>query len=214
MEETRVCKTCQIEKPLVFEHYRKAIGHNGKYYYRKACNPCVAAASRARYAVLDPVKKAAHQQVSKEKMRAYAARIGAAEIRRRANERYASLTPEQQAKRRAIAAAYLGAKRKAKKCGVTESVDPKQLQNLMDAAHGVCFYCGNFHGASLTFDHIVPIASGGSHTIDNFAVACGLCNATKNNRTPEQWLGPDWQARRDAAWCNISPYNYTLEVAL
>jgi 5-methylcytosine-specific restriction endonuclease McrA len=192
-------------------NYRKAIGHNGKYYYRKACTLCVAEADRIRYATLPPDKKEAHRKYHREKARIYAQERGEHK-RELARARYARLTPEQQAKRRAVAAAYLGAKRKAKKCGVVEFVNPDQLLALLEAANGRCFYCANFHGANLTFDHVVPIASGGSHSIDNFVVACGLCNATKNNRTPEQWLGADWRARRNLSICNIQPYNYTLEV--
>jgi len=32
----------------------------------------------------------------------------------------------------------------------------------------------------MTMDHVLPIAAGGAHSIENLVPACAHCNATKN----------------------------------
>ena len=58
-------------------------------------------------------------------------------------------------------------------------------------AHGDdCYLCGdriNFklkwpHPKSPSLDHIVPLSRGGTHTLDNVAMACLSCNHSKNAR--------------------------------
>jgi hypothetical protein len=54
---------------------------------------------------------------------------------------------------------------------------------------GRCRYCqaelrleGFWH-----VDHIRPRGAGGSHDLNNLALACAACNTAKGGRTPEQW---------------------------
>jgi len=50
-----------------------------------------------------------------------------------------------------------------------------------------CFYCGRFvRKADRHVDHIVPLAKGGLHTLDNLAVACAKCNLKKHAKRPVQ----------------------------
>jgi 5-methylcytosine-specific restriction endonuclease McrA len=50
-----------------------------------------------------------------------------------------------------------------------------------------CQYCGVRKDAEdLTFDHVVPRASGGRTTWENIVAACVPCNRRKGSRTPEQ----------------------------
>lgn len=48
-----------------------------------------------------------------------------------------------------------------------------------------CAYCGT--RASLTQDHVVPIARGGRHAIGNLLPACMSCNASKGPRLLVEW---------------------------
>lgn len=45
---------------------------------------------------------------------------------------------------------------------------------------GACAYCGSTE--SLTLDHVVPLARGGSHAIENLVAACRTCNSRKGAR--------------------------------
>lgn len=50
-----------------------------------------------------------------------------------------------------------------------------------------CQYCcKKFASEELTFDHVVPIASGGKKTWINIVTACWRCNNKKSGRTPEE----------------------------
>lgn len=52
---------------------------------------------------------------------------------------------------------------------------------------GCCQYCGlKLHRNSFTFDHVLPRARGGKTEWDNVVLACGPCNALKQDRTPEE----------------------------
>jgi hypothetical protein len=45
-----------------------------------------------------------------------------------------------------------------------------------------------------TVDHKIPTSRGGSDELDNLALSCAPCNASKGNRTPEELLV--WRIRR------------------
>ena len=47
-----------------------------------------------------------------------------------------------------------------------------------------CQYCGN--RGDLTFDHVIPRASGGTTRCDNVVAACSPCNLKKANKMPRQ----------------------------
>ena len=44
---------------------------------------------------------------------------------------------------------------------------------------GSCVQCGN--NENLEFDHIIPVAKGGSNTERNLQLLCELCNRTKTD---------------------------------
>ncbi len=50
-----------------------------------------------------------------------------------------------------------------------------------------CVYCGT--DTNLQADHLVPRSRGGKDSADNMVLACGSCNASRNNRGIFQWLG-------------------------
>ena len=50
-----------------------------------------------------------------------------------------------------------------------------------------CQYCGDTV-ESPHCDHIIPISRGGLTVPDNLTTACGSCNTSKRDKTPEEWL--------------------------
>ncbi len=49
-----------------------------------------------------------------------------------------------------------------------------------------CAYCSGPHEHD---DHIVPLARGGAHTLNNLAPACARCNLSKGSKMLAEWLG-------------------------
>jgi 5-methylcytosine-specific restriction endonuclease McrA len=62
---------------------------------------------------------------------------------------------------------------------------------------GSCYLCGVLTDGSLdsndpiypTVDHVVPLASGGTHTEDNARCCCRRCNTRKNDLSVSEFLG-------------------------
>lgn len=55
-------------------------------------------------------------------------------------------------------------------------------------ASGSCYYCGRKVGyASLTMDHVIPLARGGRSTKDNLVPCCKECNTRKKGSLPVEW---------------------------
>lgn len=106
------------------------------------------------------------------------------EARRRRNEklqRRREVDPEARLQGRLAAARYT-----ARKHGATVGEFTKADWGAMVQHYGGrCAYCGR-PSDRLEQDHVIPLAQGGQHHRDNIVPACRSCNASKNNRTPEQ----------------------------
>lgn len=64
---------------------------------------------------------------------------------------------------------------------------PLTRRTVMIRDHYSCQYCGTQPGKqSLTLDHVVPRARGGSMTWENIVVACASCNQRKGDRLPDE----------------------------
>lgn len=55
--------------------------------------------------------------------------------------------------------------------------DVAQVRTLLE---GECAYCGA--NGKLTLDHVIPLARGGSHRLENLVAACKSCNSRKGAR--------------------------------
>jgi len=74
-------------------------------------------------------------------------------------------------------------RRRAIKCkapgrGVTAS----QEKDIIAQHSGICVYCGK-KANKIELDHIVPLARGGAHDIDNIALSCDTCNRKKGAKS-------------------------------
>lgn len=110
------------------------------------------------------------------------------------------LTPEQRAERKAAAYArrlaanperirllgrLAGSRRRARLAGGGGSHTIAEWRAVVAAQRGRCFYCER--SVRLERDHVVPIARGGSDSIDNIVGACRSCNAKKATRPVSEW---------------------------
>lgn len=51
-----------------------------------------------------------------------------------------------------------------------------------------CYWCGNsFNPATCHMDHIVPLAKGGPHRIENLCISCQPCNNHKSAKPLPKW---------------------------
>jgi 5-methylcytosine-specific restriction endonuclease McrA len=79
-------------------------------------------------------------------------------------------------------------KRRARKLDANGSFTEAQFQEKL-AQHGSrCFYCGKPLGqGDVTRDHYIPLARGGSDSIENIVPACMSCNCRKRTKLPEEF---------------------------
>ena len=64
---------------------------------------------------------------------------------------------------------------------------PKQIREAMTKAKSKCHYCRK--KSMLTIDHVIPIAGGGTHTLDNIVFACHDCNSSKRDLPANEFGG-------------------------
>lgn len=74
---------------------------------------------------------------------------------------------------------------RALKKGASGSHTAREWREKVASSGGVCVYCGK--AGPLTRDHAVPLAKGGSDSIENIVPACARCNASKGTRTAAQF---------------------------
>lgn len=66
---------------------------------------------------------------------------------------------------------------RARKLGVTGTISANEWKQILDGANGVCPACER--SVSLSLDHIVPFAMGGSNVVENIQAICLDCNQSK-----------------------------------
>lgn len=89
----------------------------------------------------------------------------------------------------------LGAMRRARKKQATVG-DLKAIAAIYEKARSVvrvrCAYCGRYPKVGdRHVDHVVPLSRGGTHSVDNLAIACARCNLAKHTKTEEEFR---WRA--------------------
>jgi 5-methylcytosine-specific restriction endonuclease McrA len=62
-----------------------------------------------------------------------------------------------------------------------------RLRNIVKRRSGeICFYCGD-HAPDGHADHMIPLSRGGTDSLDNLVWACPSCNASKSDKTVDEW---------------------------
>lgn len=65
------------------------------------------------------------------------------------------------------------------------SPSKRNRQLIYEKTGGLCHICGGKLDVKWAADHVMPAATGGKSTIDNFLPACHTCNRLKWHRSPE-----------------------------
>lgn len=204
---TKRCPKCGETKPLDAFHKNKS-QKDGFNHYCKVCKAQYYAANAERFQEQRLPKRIANAEAKREYNRAY--RVANAEaIREYHRARYCSDDVEARRERmRAYQATHIEAireyqrahraanpdlyrndwhRRRARLEGNGGSFTVQELKHMRLTQGGCCAYCQRFHGPRLTIDHVIPLDQVGPHIIANIVFACGICNSSKGNRTPEQW---------------------------
>lgn len=73
--------------------------------------------------------------------------------------------------------------------GINSTRKRELRDKLLKRAKWRCEYCGcAVDRVTMTVDHWVPQALGGTNKPDNLRSTCGPCNAEKGNMTPWEWI--------------------------
>jgi 5-methylcytosine-specific restriction endonuclease McrA len=85
---------------------------------------------------------------------------------------------------------YTRNKSKARKAKMrqtmVERITPAQIRLRFAQFDNSCAYCCK-SGCDLHIEHLMPIAAGGPHTMDNILPSCSECNFSKSHRPPLKW---------------------------
>lgn len=71
--------------------------------------------------------------------------------------------------------------RRARKNGNGGTISTKEWQELKEKYNFTCLCCKK-ENLKLTMDHIIPLALGGRHSIENLQPLCGSCNSMKSTK--------------------------------
>jgi len=89
------------------------------------------------------------------------------------------------------------AKQRAAREGAEGSYTAADVQIILEAQLGLCFYCDDpldeWHE-----DHFVPLSKSGANYRCNIVLACANCNLRKGNKAPVEFL--NWQMKTPTFW--------------
>ncbi len=90
-------------------------------------------------------------------------------------------------KKRSAIMVFQNAKRRSRiKANGGRGFTKKHWDKLLSKCGGMCAYCRRSKANSV--DHFIPIALGGSHDFANIIPSCAVCNSTKRENEPVQWI--------------------------
>lgn len=150
---------------------------NMRHHYKKNAAKILARAEKDRLRAEEKERKVAEREL---KMRLAAENKAAAALAKSLRPPRVVLTDEQRKERRREDKRNYKHRRRAILRGQEAKATPAQLRKAKDKCKGICHYCGTKH-KNLTLDHVIPLAKGGGHTLDNIVFACHMCNSSKRD---------------------------------
>lgn len=96
------------------------------------------------------------------------------------------LTPTGKAK---IRAASLKRRSLKKAATVNLKSITEWIKRIKSQPTAVCYYCEKrIPSNHVHFDHIVALANGGAHSVENLCVSCNSCNSSKGAKPVRAWI--------------------------
>jgi 5-methylcytosine-specific restriction endonuclease McrA len=171
---------CKEEKSLDDFHKNK----NRATGVGTTCKPCAIARTKKwgqdnPERVLENSRKQYHKDIDKSR------KNRAARVRK-----WYAANPEQgraavakwKRENRDLATAHENMRRARKKNAGIYVILPKEIKRILNSS---CSNCGTRD--KISFDHIIPLARGGRHSIGNLQPMCIPCNSSKNEKTMMEW---------------------------
>lgn len=180
----RICKVCGEAKALT-EYHKDTGGTDG---YRAQCKPC-RNGYMASYYEDNRASRVAYEQMRRTERSGHMRALDMARYERHRDKRIALASDHVRIRRARLAGAEM-------ENGVT-------VRALRELNGDLCCYCGivmdfarGVRGDGIpsnraSLEHVVPISRGGGHTFANTALACHLCNVSKNAKLVSEWIGPE-----------------------
>lgn len=183
----KTCTLCKIAKPLseFGKHAQKKDGLSSW------CKPCarLKANKRANRPEVKARKRAYDKARNKqpeiiEKSKAYDRKRYASnkEAIKERVRRWQELNPDKVIKYKK------NNKYKRREIINSSELTTKELSIWENTQIKICSYCNTLCNTNYQVDHIVPLSTGGSHSIDNLTIACPSCNRSKSNAPLITWL--------------------------
>ena len=168
----KICTKCNQQKELSEFYFR-----SDTQTHRNECKDCTKAAKAIRESA--PGVKELRARKERERRILHKERIN--ETLRNQRSTYLKVNVLLQSKN-------AHAKRRSK---LKDGITTKELISWQSEQVPICVYCGSTE--PLTIDHVTPLSKGGTHTIDNLALACKSCNSSKNSNNLIYWLATKQQ---------------------
>lgn len=130
-----------------------------------------------------PVRFTPEELVERARTRARAYYLANREICRIRKKAWYAANP---GKLRAMRAAHRRTRR-ARKKGARGTVSAAAEMKLIKAQKGLCAACHRPFGPNFHRDHVMPLALGGQHEINNLQLLCPPCNLSKGAKHPADW---------------------------
>ncbi len=68
-----------------------------------------------------------------------------------------------------------------------DPLNPTTRHYILCRDNFTCVYCGKTEPI-MHVDHVFPKSRGGTDELSNLVCACGHCNTSKRDKTPEEWV--------------------------
>lgn len=80
------------------------------------------------------------------------------------------------------------AKHKRRELLRTSKLSPSELLAWEHSQLKLCVYCGTNCEKHYNIDHVIPLAKGGKHELENLAITCAFCNQSKGSKQLIHWF--------------------------